>query len=163
MSRCMIIAAVAENNVIGNNNELPWRLPNDLKRFKALTMGRTVAMGRWTYESLPPKKLPGRDMIVLSRDMSLTLPDARVAHSLKEAMELPRKSFNIVIIGGGELYREAMPYTCRMVLTRVYTKPSGDTHFPDLSTDWCLEGVPTRQRLVGDEYDTAYEAWVRHL
>ncbi|MBI2048548.1 MAG: dihydrofolate reductase [Parcubacteria group bacterium] len=161
--RCLLLAAVAQNGVIGCDRALPWHLPHDLRRFRNLTMQRTVAMGRYTYESLPPKKLPGRDVIVISRNTELTIPNARVAHSLKEAMVMPRLSMDLIVAGGGWLYKEAMPYAYRAVITRVYAEPEGDTFFPELDHDWCLESTPERKRFAGDEHDTACEMWVRHF
>ena len=134
--RISIIVAVADNGVIGRNGDLPWRMPSDLRRFRALTMGKPVVMGRRTWQSLP-KALDGRDNIVVTRDRSFTAPGIEVVGSLGAALDLAaaaatrRGGDEIMVIGGGEIYAAALPAAQRIYLTRVHVSPQGDTTFPD--------------------------------
>jgi dihydrofolate reductase len=137
-----IVVAVSENGVIGRGGELPWRLSNDLRRFKQLTMGHTVIMGRRTWESIG-RPLPGRRMIVVSRQPSFRVePDeVRIASSLDEALRIAASANDdeAFIIGGAELYRTALPLANRLYLTRVHAVVDGDTFFPAISWhDWRL-------------------------
>jgi dihydrofolate reductase len=129
-----IIVAAAQNNAIGGNNDLLWRIPEDLKRFKALTMGKICIMGRKTFESIG-KALPGRRFVVISRDKSYQLADCTVVQSLEEALALGKNEAEVMIIGGGEIYRQALPYTDRIYLTRVMADFEGDTYFPELAAN----------------------------
>jgi dihydrofolate reductase len=129
-----IIAAVAENGVIGRGGQLPWRLSEDLRRFKSLTMGHTIVMGRRTWESIG-RPLPGRRMIVVSRqpDYRVEIDAVQMAASLDAALELAAAAGDdeAFVVGGAELYREAMPRADRLYLTRVHAQVDGDTRFPD--------------------------------
>ncbi len=130
-----MIAALAQNRVIGNNNQLPWRLPNDLKYFKATTMGKPVIMGRKTFESIG-KPLPGRSNIVLSNKKDFCPPGVEVAHSTEGALTLAKKAalHNIVdelmVIGGEQLYNRFLPYSDRLYLTLIHADVEGDAYFP---------------------------------
>lgn len=132
----VVIAAVADNNVIGDDNRLIWRLKTDMKRFRSLTMGRPVLMGRKTFLSIG-KPLPGREIIVLTRDADFAADGIRVAHSLDEALATGQKvaaangADSIVVAGGAEIYRQALPFAERLELTLVHAKPAGDSLFPD--------------------------------
>ena len=125
-----IIVAVSENGVIGKDNQLLWRLPDDLKRFKKLTLGHPIIMGRKTFDSIG-KPLPGRTSIVITRNPDFKLEGVMVVHSLEKAVEEARKieEQEIFIIGGGELYRQALPVTNKLYVTEVETVTSGDTFF----------------------------------
>lgn len=127
----ILIAAVAKNCIIGNNNALPWHLPEDMKHFKALTTGHAVLMGRKTWESLPPKfrPLPNRQNYVLTRDEAYGAPGATVLHALDEAMKVGAGG-TAYIIGGAELYAHALPYAQRLELTEIDAAFEGDAHFP---------------------------------
>jgi dihydrofolate reductase len=127
-----VIAAVARNGVIGIDNKLPWHLPEDLQHFKALTMGHAVIMGRKTWESLPPKfrPLPGRRNIVVTRDTAYAATGATVVHSLEEAAAAAGEAMAFVI-GGAELYRQALALATRLELTEIDADYAGDAHFPD--------------------------------
>ena len=130
-----IIAAVARNRAIGLNNKLIYWLPNDLKRFKQLTTGHTIVMGRNTYLSLPKGALPNRRNIVLSRSQK-AFPGCEVYSSLYEALTHSAADENIYIIGGASVYRQALPIANRLCLTEVDDIPThADTFFPDYS-DW---------------------------
>ncbi len=131
-----LIVAVAENGVIGRANQLPWRLPEDLQRFRRITTGHPVIMGRKTFESIG-RPLPGRTNIVVSR--TGVFPGTVSAHSLEEALtEASRASGagEIFVIGGGEIYRAALPLATRIHLTRVHSSVEGDATFPELGTEW---------------------------
>ena len=139
MSEIIIIAAVAKNRVIGKDNTLIWNIPEDMAHFKALTSGQTVVMGRKTWESLPPlfRPLPGRRNIVISRQADYVAPVADVAGSLENALKLASTAASIFIIGGEQIYAQAMTLADRLEITEVDLEPEGDAWFPELSTvDW---------------------------
>jgi len=127
-----LIAAVAANGVIGGNGTLPWHFPEDLARFKALTIGRTVLMGRRTFESIG-KALPGRRNLVVTRQADWTAPGVEVFHSTEEALAV---GGDVMVIGGGELYRELMPVADVLELTRVKGIYDGDAFFPPFFRRW---------------------------
>lgn len=128
-----IIAAIAQNNAIGFENKLIYWLPNDLKRFKALTTGHTIVMGRKTFESLPKGALPNRRNMVLTRQTDFTAPGIEVFHSLKEALDACLPDEEIYIIGGESLYREALPLADRLCLTHIEDTPEqADAFFPEI-------------------------------
>ena len=126
-----ILVAAAQNNAIGGNNDLLWRIPEDLKRFKALTMGKMCIMGRKTYESIG-KPLPGRRFVIISRDLTYKVAGCVVVSSLEQALALGKNETEVMIIGGGEIYRQALPFTDKVYLTRVMADFEGDTFFPEL-------------------------------
>ncbi len=127
----VLIAAVAANGVIGMGNGLPWRLAEDLRRFRMLTTGHTVIMGRKTWESLP-RALPGRQNIVVTRQPAYGARDAEVAASLDAALALVRMPAPVFCIGGGELYRAALPRASALLLTEIARDFPGDAWFPVL-------------------------------
>ena len=131
MTRIALIAALAENRVIGRENRLPWRLPADLRRFKSVTMGKPVIMGRKTYESIG-KPLPGRSNIVVTRDPDYRAQGCQVVHSLERALEAGAGHAEVMVIGGAQLYREALGRAERMYLTLIRAEVDGDTLFPDI-------------------------------
>ncbi len=134
-----MIVAMANNRVIGRNNQLPWHLPNDLKYFKATTMGKPIIMGRKTYESIG-KPLPGRANIVVSRNQNFSAEGVQVVYSVTEALELAESiaiadgAEEVMLIGGAQLYLEALPRIHRLYLTQVHADVEGDALFPEL--DW---------------------------
>jgi len=129
-----IIVAVADNGVIGSGNQLPWRLPDDLKRFKALSMGKPIVMGRKTYDSIG-KPLPGRLNIVVSRRGDLAIPGCTVVSSLAAGIAAAGDVAEIVIIGGADIYRQVLPRVQTIHLTRVHAPIPGDVYFPELAPD----------------------------
>lgn len=134
--RISLIVAVARNGVIGKDGKLPWHLPEDLKRFKALTMGHHIIMGRRTWESIG-RPLPGRTPVVVTRNDSYTAPGAAVVHSLTEALASCTDDNEVFVIGGEEIYRAALPTADRIYLTAVDAEYAGDTRFPALvSEEW---------------------------
>ncbi len=128
-TRVYLVAAVAANGVIGAGGKLPWRLPEDLRHFKALTLGHPVIMGRKTWESLG-QPLPGRENIVVTRARGYDAPGAHVAASLDAALALCSGEPVAFVIGGGELYAAALPFADAMVLTEIDREYAGDAHFP---------------------------------
>lgn len=130
---CLVVAA-AQNDVIGDRNALPWRLPDDLKRFKAITVGKPVLMGRKTYESIG-RPLPDRPNIVISRQPDLAIPGCAVVGSLDEAIEAAGDAPELMVIGGAELYRQVLPRADVIFLTRVHADVPGDTRFPPIVWD----------------------------
>ncbi len=133
-----IIAAVAENNALGKDNDLVWHLPDDFKRFKQLTTGHYIIMGRKTFESFP-KPLPNRIHLVITRNKNYKKEGAVVVNSLKEALEIAKTDKQPYIIGGGEIYKQAMPFTQKLELTRVHATVEADTFFPEIDEqEWEL-------------------------
>jgi dihydrofolate reductase len=130
--RLTLIAAVARNGVIGRDNQLPWRLPEDLKRFKALTTGNVVVMGRKTWESLPEsfRPLPGRRNIVVSRNGKYVAEGASVVDSVAAALGIAADADEFFVIGGAELYAQALPLADRLQLTEIDADFEGDVRFP---------------------------------
>ncbi len=145
-----IIVAMSEDGVIGRGGELPWHLPADLQHFKSLTMGHAMIMGRKTFDSIG-RALPGRTSIVLTRRGEIRVPGVLTARSLNEALDLTPGDAEVFVIGGGELFAQALPRADRLYVTIVHTRiPDGDTYFPqvDLAT-WQL--VIERHRQADDE------------
>ena len=128
--RICLVAAVAANGIIGANGKMPWHLPEDLRHFRALTLGHPIIMGRRTWESIG-KPLPGRKNIVVTRSAGYEAPGASVASSLDVALALCAGEPVVFVIGGGELYREALPLAQGLVLTEIQRDYEGDTRFPD--------------------------------
>jgi dihydrofolate reductase len=162
-----IIAAVAENGVIGESGAMPWRLSTDLRRFKALTLGKPVVMGRRTFESIG-KPLPGRANFVVSRRQGYRPEGVTVAASLDAALAGARAAASeagldeVFVIGGGEIYAAAMPHADRLHITHVAARPAGDTLFPAIDpTVWTSvsrEDVPAGEK---DTAPTAYTVYAR--
>lgn len=125
-----IIAAVADNGVIGINNSLPWRLPADLRRVKALTTGHHIIMGRKNYESLG-RPLPNRVNVVVTRNVNYRAPGCAIVHSLADGLAVARDDTEAFIFGGAELYAQALDIADRMYLTLVHARVAGDTFFPE--------------------------------
>jgi len=163
----VIVVAVADNGVIGRDGGLPWRLSSDLRRFKAETMGRPVLMGRRTWESIG-RPLPGRLNIVVSRDRSFRAEGAETATTLTDALTLARVRGRclpgeaIFVIGGGEIYRQALPLADQLSVTHVLATIDGDTRFPAIDpADWravSVEEVPAGER---DSHPTRHVIYER--
>jgi dihydrofolate reductase len=124
-----LVAAVAANGVIGRDGDLPWRIPEDLRHFKAVTLGKPVIMGRKTWQSIG-RPLPGRRNIVVTRDASFEAPGAEIADSLDAALAMTADAAEVCVIGGGEIYAQALPFAERLHITEVAARVSGDVHFP---------------------------------
>jgi dihydrofolate reductase len=143
--RVSILVAVAENGVIGRGGQLPWHLGDDLKRFKQLTMGHTIVMGRKTWDEIG-RALPGRSSVVISRQVGFYAEGAQVVGSLDDALQIAEATGDkeTFVIGGSEIYRLTMPRADRLYLTRVHAKVAGDAYFPDFAeSNWrLLETLP---------------------
>ncbi|MGH8271353.1 MAG: type 3 dihydrofolate reductase [Gammaproteobacteria bacterium] len=131
MSAVALVAAVAENGVIGRGGVMPWHLPADLAHFKRITMGKPIVMGRRTFEAIG-RALPGRRNIVVTRAAEFSAPGVERAASPEEALALAGDAAEVMVIGGAELYRAALPLARRIYLTRVHAEVAGDTFFPEL-------------------------------
>ena len=131
-----LIVAVSTNNVIGADGDLPWRLSDDLKRFKVVTMGKPIVMGRKTYESIG-RPLPGRQNIVITRRNNFTADGCDVVQSTEEAVEVAGGADEVMVIGGSQIYAAFLPLAERIYLTRVHTEVDGDAFFPPIDeAEW---------------------------
>jgi len=130
MSNVSIIVAMAKNRTIGIHNTLPWRCPEDLMRFKTLTMGHHIIMGRKTFESIG-KPLPGRTTVLVTRDQNLVIAGCLIAHSLHEAFAACANASKIFIVGGAEIYAQAMKYVDTLYITEIQQDVTGDAWFPE--------------------------------
>lgn len=135
--RVVMVAAVADNGVIGLDGDIPWSLPEDLKHFRATTKGNSVVMGRRTYESIG-HPLPFRSNIVVTRQADWAADGVLVAHSVADAIAMAADfEGDVMVIGGAQVYEAAMPFADVQVLTEVHLSPEGDTHYPDFDrTEW---------------------------
>ncbi len=146
MSEIVIIAAVAENNVIGKDNDIPWHFSEDLKRFKQLTMGYPVIMGRKTWESMNCKPLPGRTNIVLTRQNDYQAHGCEIFSSLDEAVEYCSDAQKVYIIGGTAIYGASLKIADTLELTRVHQEVEGDAYFPEIDFSmWVKTGEERRE------------------
>ncbi|MBY0266115.1 MAG: dihydrofolate reductase [Burkholderiales bacterium] len=146
--RLSMIVAMAKNRVIGADGKIPWHLPNELQLFKRVTMGHHIIMGRKTFDSIG-RLLPGRTTVIVTRQKDYAVAGAKVAHSLDAAVALCAGDDEIFVIGGGELYRAALPQADRIYLTVVEVEPSGDTKMPEFEgKNWLLTST---QRFYKDE------------
>ncbi len=140
MSEITLVVAAAENGVIGKDGAIPWRIPEDLQRFKALTMGSPIVMGRKTWDSLPRKPLPGRTNIVVTRAADWAAEGAVTAHSLEDAIakakEKSSEAEEIFVIGGAQIYAAALPLASCIELTEVHAAFDGDAVLPELQGEW---------------------------
>lgn len=162
-----IVVAMAENRVIGREGDMPWRMPTDLKHFKALTLGRPMVMGRKTFESIG-KPLPGRETFVVSRDRSFAvdgvtvLSDIDVALKAAEASAVQKGVSSYVVVGGGVLYAATISRADRLFVTRIAATPDGDTHFPPIDPAlWKLDASEPMVRSERDSADATFETWIR--
>jgi dihydrofolate reductase len=165
--RIEIVVAAARNGVIGRDNALPWHLPTDLKRFRRLTLGRPIVMGRKTQSSIG-RVLDGRANIVVTRDPAWSLAGVVVAHSVEEALELGRGIARrdgveaVMVTGGAEIYRAALPFTEVVHLTEVDLEPDGDARFPPLDpAEWEETAREAGVRSPRDDADFVYATWRR--
>ncbi len=158
--RIVLVAAVSDNGVIGRDGDMPWHLPDDLKRFKVLTMGYPIVMGRCTWDSIG-RPLPGRTNIIMTRDASFASEGISVAHSVDEAL-VSSGANTVMIIGGGEIYRMFLPIADRVELTRVHTTLDGDTTFPELRTsEWICHETTSHDADDRHDFAMTFESWSR--
>lgn len=153
-----IIVAVAENNAIGKDNDLIWYISEDLKRFKRLTTGHTILMGRKTYESLPNGALPKRENVVITRDSSLVLERCTMIHSIDEAIEKYANSEEeIFVIGGGSIYEKLIPHCKKIYLTKVHESFDADVFFPEIAeNDWKVLSEEHHGKSERNEHDYSF-------
>ena len=157
----IMIAAAAENNALGKNNELVWHLPNDFKRFKSLTTGHHIIMARKTFESFP-KPLPNRVHIVISRQENYNPEGCIVVDSIEKALALCPEDDDSYIIGGGEIYNLGLPFTDIIELTKVHHSFEADAFFPKINkSEWVL--VESEENFKDEKhlYDYTYETYIR--
>jgi dihydrofolate reductase len=157
--RLVLVAAVAENGVIGRDGDMPWRLPGDLKHFKKTTLGKPIIMGRRTFDAIGRKPLPGRPNIVLTRDKNFRADGVTVAATLDEALQIAEREAaklsagEIAVIGGSTLYEETLPRADRLYLTEVHASPEGDTLFPSFNrAEWKEVSRDDPHREAGDSF-----------
>jgi len=143
-----LVVAMADNGVIGKNGALPWHIPEDMRHFKALTVGKPCIMGRKTWDSLPRKPLPERENIVVARDHAFRVEGAVVAHTVEEAFAHAEGAAEICVIGGAEIYKAALPRATRIDLTEVHRAFDGDAVLPRFDTAVWRE-------TARDEHETA--------
>lgn len=167
MTDLAIIVAVAENGVIGNNNSLPWKLPEDLQNFKRITMGKPVVMGRKTYESIG-KPLPGRTNIVITRNVSFHAEGVQVVHSIDDALAMASEIAahagvgEVMVMGGADIYAATIPRADRLYITEVHASVEGDAVLPTI--DWtCWREVCREQRVAQspNPYDYSFVCYER--
>lgn len=151
-----LVVAMARNRVIGRNNALPWRLSEDLRRFKATTLGKPILMGRKTFESIG-KPLPGRRNIVLTRDPAWRAEGVDVVRSVEEALRKAGDAPELAVIGGAEVYRLVLPLAQRIYLTRVEADVSGDTSFPEIDfAQWREQQTGTQPADERNQYPATF-------
>lgn len=156
-----LIVAVSKNNVIGADNGLLWQMPADLRHFKAVTMGHTVIMGRKTYESIG-KPLPGRRNIVVTRQEEFSANGCEIANSLQDAVDLCTKEQEVFIVGGGEVYKQAIHAADKIYLTRIYGQFEGDTVFPEINfSEWRLTKYLKHHSDEKNPYDYSFSEYER--
>jgi dihydrofolate reductase len=147
--RCCIVVAMAKNRTIGVNNTLPWRCPEDLKHFKALTMGHHMIMGRKTFESIG-KPLPGRTTVVVTRDPELTINGCLIANSMQQAFSLCAEDTRVFVVGGADIYAQSLNLVDTLYITEIQQEVDGDAHFPqfdknewqETSREICHQEIP---------------------
>lgn len=163
MQTITMIAAVGENNALGKDNNLLWHLPDDFKRFKQLTTGHTIIMGRKTFESFP-KPLPNRTHVIITRDRNYNVEyDACiVVHSFEEAIKLTEGDANPFIIGGGEIYKQGEEFADKLEITRIHENFEADTFFPEVDENiWKLIGSEYHPKDERHKYDFTYLTYIR--
>ena len=156
-----VIAAVAENNALGKENQLLWHLPDDFKRFKTLTSGHYIIMGRKTFESFP-KPLPNRTHVIISRQANYQPEGCIVVNSLEQAIEACPKTEEVFIIGGGEIYRQSIAVADKLDLTKVHASFEADTHFPEIDlSQWQLVFEEHHSKDERHDYAFTFQTFTR--
>ena len=156
-----MIAAAAENNALGKDNDLVWHLPDDFKRFKRLTSGHHIIMGRKTFESFP-KLLPDRTHVIITRKEDYSPENTIVVHSMEEALKVSKLDDQAFIIGGGEIYKMGMEYADRIELTRVHGEFEADTHFPEIDkSEWEIVKDQFHDKDEKHDYSFTYLTYER--
>jgi len=160
--RVALVAAVARRGVIGRDSGIPWRLPEDMRRFRTLTMGHPVVMGRRTWESLPDqfRPLPGRGNVVVTRNSDWSAQGADRAGSIEDALRLLEGEATVFVIGGGEIYAAALPSADELLLTEIDAEIEGDTYFPDWDPD-DFEEVARERHVSSDGVGYSFVTYER--
>lgn len=157
----IIIAAVSENNALGKDNDLVWHLPDDFKRFKQLTSGHYIVMGRKTFESFP-KPLPNRTHVIVTRQKNYSPEGCLIANTLHEALQLCPKNEDTYVIGGGEIYKQSIPFADELEITRVHHTFEADTFFPEIdSSIWKLTTEEFHPKDDKHNYSFTYQTYHR--
>ncbi len=139
MKNISIIVAISENNAIGKNNDLLWHISDDLKRFKKLTTGHTIIMGKKTFDSLPNGPLPNRTNIVITHNKNIKIPGCIIAHSIEDAINRCNNEDEIFVIGGGSIYKQLLKYANKIYLTLVHKSFDADAFFPEINfNEWTI-------------------------
>jgi dihydrofolate reductase len=160
MTHISLVIAIAENGVIGAHGAIPWRLKSDMLRFKALTTGKPFVMGRKTWESFPKRPLPGRPNLVVTRDANYEALGGEVFGSVEAAVGRGKVLAaalgvdEVMIVGGAEIYKQALAFASRIYLTEVHARPEGDTHFRPDKSDW--REVSRERHEAGEKDSSAY-------
>ncbi|BCY27478.1 dihydrofolate reductase [Flavobacterium okayamense] len=157
-----LIAAAAENNALGKDNDLVWHLPDDFKRFKAITSGHYIIMGRKTFESFP-KPLPNRTHIIITRQKEYQVPEGcLVVASIEEALRISPQEEEVFIIGGGEIYKQSIALADKIELTRVHTEIEADTFFPEIDLNhWKLLEEEYHPKDEKHQFDFTYLTYLK--
>jgi len=153
-----IIVAIAENNAIGKDNDLIWYISDDLKRFKRLTTGHTILMGRKTYESLPNGALPKRENIVITHDKNLHLEKCTMVYSIDDVIKNYADSFEeVFVIGGGSIYEKLLPHAQKLYLTKVHASFDADVFFPEIyPSEWKIDSTENHSKGGKNEFDFSF-------
>jgi dihydrofolate reductase len=157
------VLAVADNGVIGNKGDIPWRQSADMKFFREKTKDGTIIMGRATFESFKNGPLPDRHNIIITRNTEYQAEGATIAHSIDEALELAGDVDEVFIIGGGTIYEQALPRATKLYLTRIHAEPDGDTFFTFDARDWQLIHQENHSADQKNQYDYSFETYARPL
>ena len=161
MNKLAMIVAAAENDVIGINGDLPWQLSADLRRFKRLTMGHHIIMGRKTFDSIG-RLLPGRTTVIVTRQSDFECDGALIANSIEDAIALCGEDDLPFVTGGAEIYRLAIPFVSEIHLTRVHTEIDGDTDLPEIAwDDWTLVEEIGFQKDEKNNFDYSFQTFTR--
>ncbi len=156
-----MIAAVAENNALGKNNDLLWHLPNDFKRFKEITSGHHIIMGRKTFESFP-KPLPNRTHVIISRQKDFLKEGCIVVQDIESALAVCPKNEDVFIIGGGEIYKQFLPFADQLDITRVHNSFDADVYFPEIDAEiWQLSSETFHQKDEKHLFDYSFQTFIK--
>ncbi len=156
-----LIAAVAENNALGKNNDLLWHLPKDFKRFKEITSGHYIIMGRKTFESFP-KPLPNRTHVIVSRHKKEVPEDCIVVENIEKAFEVCPKNKTIFVIGGGEIYKQTIAIADKLDITKVHSSFKAEVFFPEIDMNiWKLESEEFHQKDEKHQFDFTFQTYVK--
>ena len=156
-----LIAAVAENNALGKHNQLLWHLPDDFKRFKSITSGHHIILGRKTFESFP-KPLPNRTHVIITRQNDYTHEGCIIVDSLQKAINLCPKNEELFIIGGGEIYKQSIDIADKLDITKVHHSFEADTFFPEIDMNkWKLTSAEFHPKDEKHQFDFTFETYLR--